>query len=283
MQAYGNVMTLLGGSVGFFVMDRAGPVYTQAFGVLLLFSMIIPGFALPRKLSNTPAVSASTSSESIQSRFRDVMQSTLATLRIVFGRSLQLTLLLTGLVFTTLGAYEATFRLQYATKRFHWSWAQASLLASVTAASNLAMLVAVLPLLGWLMLRRDFSALAKDLWFARGSVAVQVLGSFATALAPTGGAYVAAIAFYECNKGYMSSMASIIVSVARKAGIAQEATMFACVSLAGAVGQILAGPVMAEAFQVGLRWGREWYGLPFVAAGTLQFLTLCILVYVKQK
>ncbi|KAM3506931.1 hypothetical protein MY11210_007362 [Beauveria gryllotalpidicola] len=50
-----------------------------------------------------------------------------------------------------------------------------------------------------------------------------------------------------------------------------------------ATGAILAGPVMASAFRVGLQWGQPWYGLPFLAAGLLQLFTLLILIYVRQK
>ncbi|KAM3435657.1 hypothetical protein NHJ13734_005464, partial [Beauveria thailandica] len=107
--------------------------------------------------------------------------------------------------------------------------------------------------------------------------------SFLTALAPIGPAFIAAITLYKCNRGYMPSMVSVIVSVAKRAGIAQQTTVYACVSTMSATGAMLAGPVVASAFQVGLQWGQSWYGLPFLAAGLLQLFTLLILIYVRQK
>ncbi|KGQ08184.1 hypothetical protein BBAD15_g6490 [Beauveria bassiana D1-5] len=289
MQAYSTFIGFFTGPAVYFIMSRGGPVAAQGVGVLLLGLMMIPGFAMPRKLPNTPLVaspssSSSSTSTSIKARAVDVLANTASTLRLVFGHSLPLTLLLSGVVFTTLGAYETTFRLQYATKRFGWTWAEAGLLSSVVSVANLATLVVVLPALSWVMLRREtVSALQKDLWLARGSGCVQVLGSFLTALAPTGPAFVAAIALYECNRGYMPSMVSVIVSVAERAGTAQQTTVYACVSTMSATGAMLAGPVMASAFRIGLQWGQSWYGLPFVAAGLLQLFTLLILIYVRQK
>ncbi|KAM3441646.1 hypothetical protein MY4824_001424 [Beauveria thailandica] len=293
MQAYSTFIGFFTGPAVYFIMSRGGPVAAQGVGVLLLGLMMIPGFAMPRKLPNTPLVTTSPFSSSttttttiatIKARAVDVLASAASTLRLVFGYNLPLTLLLGGVVFTTLGAYETTFRLQYATKRFGWTWAEAGLLSSVVSVANLATLVVVLPALSWLMLRRDgVSALQKDLWLARGSGCVQVLGSFLTALAPTGPAFVAAIALYECNRGYMPSMVSVIVSVAERAGIAQQTTVYACVSTMSATGAMLAGPVVASAFRVGLQWGQSWYGLPFLAAGLLQLFTLLILIYVRQK
>ncbi|OAA40485.1 Major facilitator superfamily transporter [Beauveria brongniartii RCEF 3172] len=294
MQAYSTFIGFFTGPAVYFIMSRGGPVAAQGVGVLLVGLMMIPGFAMPRKLPNTPLVATSPCSSSttttttittLKARAVDVLSSAASTLRLVFGHSLPLTLLLGGVVFTTLGAYETTFRLQYATKRFGWTWAEAGLLSSVVSVANLATLVVVLPALSWLMLRRDggMSALQKDLWLARGSGCVQVLGSFLTALAPTGPAFVAAIALYECNRGYMPSMVSVIVSVAERAGIAQQTTVYACVSTMSATGAMLAGPVMASAFRVGLQWGQSWYGLPFLAAGLLQLFTLLILIYVRQK
>lgn len=133
------------------------------------------------------------------------------------------------------------------------------------------------------MLRYNFTTLRKDLWLARFSAAMQVLGSFSTALAPTGAAYTAAIALYELCKGYQASMASTLVSVAKEAGIVEQTSVYACFSTMQSLGHVLAGPIMATAFRVGLRWGQAWYGLPFLAAGLLQLFTFCILFYVRQK
>ncbi|OAA72852.1 Major facilitator superfamily transporter [Akanthomyces lecanii RCEF 1005] len=287
LQAFSVSIAFFTGPAVYFIMSRAGPVGAQVTGVVLIGLMTIPGFAMPRKLRNTPLVAdapPSAQQSSVMARVADVFRSAAATLRLVFGHNLPLTLLLGGVVFTQLGAYEITFRLQYATKRFGWTWAEAGLLSSVAAAANLAVLVLVLPGASYLLLLRyRFTALRKDLWLARASGCVQVLGSFLTALAPTGPAFVAAIALYECNRGYTPAVVSVIVSVAERAGIAQHSTVYACISTMSAMGSMLAGPVMASAFRVGLRWGQSWYGLPFLAAGLLQLCTLFILLYVRQK
>ncbi|KAJ3494687.1 hypothetical protein NLG97_g3923 [Lecanicillium saksenae] len=283
LQAYGTCMAFLTGPVGYFLVSRGGPVWAQVAGVAIIASMIIPGFALPRKLSNTPLVAEESEHLSIKARVTDLVNTTTSTLRLIFVHNLRLTLLLIGVMFTTLGAYEVTFRLQYATKRFGWTWAKANLLSSVVAISNLTVLSIVLPAASYLMLKYKFSTLKKDLWLARGSGCIQVIGSFLTALAPSGPTFVASVALYECNKGYMPSVVSLIASVAKLAGVEQQTTIYACVSTMVAFGAMLSGPVMASAFRIGLRWGESWYGLPFVAAGVLQLLTLFILLYVRHK
>lgn len=125
MQAYGNAIAFATGPVTYFVMSRAGPVWVQFTGAALIGLMAIPGFLLPHKLPNTPAVADSdTIRFNVRERVTEVFNTTVATLRRVFGHNLQLSLLLSGVMFTTLGTYETTFRLQYATKRFGWTWAQ---------------------------------------------------------------------------------------------------------------------------------------------------------------
>jgi hypothetical protein len=48
-------------------------------------------------------------------------------------------------------------------------------------------------------------------------------------------------------------------------------------------GQLIAGPLLAAFFTIGLRWGGAWLGLPFVFAGFLQILAGLIVFSVKDR
>jgi MFS family permease len=108
-----------------------------------------------------------------------------------------------------------------------------------------------------------------------------VLGSVACAAAPNGTAFTVAVAIYEFSKGYPPAIASVIASVAEKAGIVQHSAVYATVATAEGIGAIISGPVIAGAFNVGLQWGGAWYGLPFWICSLLYLVAAVIIFNVR--
>lgn len=188
-------------------------------------------------------------------------------------------LLLVGLVFSTFGATEADVRVQYATKKYHWTWAQAGLINTARSAVSLPMVLVVLPAIAlFLQKRMRLVPVVKDLYIARGSAIIMVTASVLQGLAPTGATFVGAVAFYELSRGYLPALLSVLAALA---AAEHESMVYVCVTMMQALGMILAGPLLGQVQAVGFRMGRSWYGLPFVMCGCLQAVSMVFAYIVK--
>lgn len=158
---------------------------------------------------------------------------------------------------------------------------QAGLLNSAKAASNFAGVAVILPALSHFLLKRNsFSAVRKDMWLLRVSIIAQVIGSALSAVAPTGRSFVAAVSIFELSNGYLPATLSVIATLVDDR---HQSLVYVTSSIMQAIGSIVAGPLLAEAFNLGIRWGRAWYGLPFAFAGLLQFVAAVIVFTSRRK
>lgn len=158
---------------------------------------------------------------------------------------------------------------------------QAGLLNSAKAASNFAGVAVILPALSNFLLKRNsFSAVRKDMWLLRVSIIAQIVGSVSSAVAPTGKSFVAAVSIFELSKGYLPAALSVIATLVDDR---HQSLVYVTSSIMQAIGSIVAGPLLAEAFNLRIRWGRSWYGLPFAFAGLLQLIAALIVFTSRQK
>ncbi|KFG83653.1 hypothetical protein MANI_015986 [Metarhizium anisopliae] len=186
------------------------------------------------------------------------------------------TLLLVGVAFGTLGQDVIILLQQYMTKRFGLSWARASLLLSIKGVAALAVTTTILPLTSQLLLRKlSLSPVHKDVWMARASAMFLLLGAFCLGLAPTLETFLSSLVIFTVGIGYNLILRSLIASYAKddKTGL-----MFTAISVSEGLGGLIAGPIMAMLFRVGLNLGRAWIGLPFLFAGLL-FSTSTLIVF----
>ncbi|KAL8323842.1 hypothetical protein RB597_008852 [Gaeumannomyces tritici] len=106
----------------------------------------------------------------------------------VLGNS-RLAVLMVPLALFLLGRLAQESLLQYATKRYGLTWADATMLMTARSLANLVLFVTVFPALGRLCLGRlRMSPLRKDLSLARVAGAVGTLGALLVAVSPTPGA-----------------------------------------------------------------------------------------------
>lgn len=84
--------------------------------------------------------------------------------------------LMMPLIFETVEKYIEELLMQYATKRYGWSWSKASYVLTLKSASYIIMLTVLLPAISSFCLSTlGMSPLKKDLWLARCSGAVLIL------------------------------------------------------------------------------------------------------------
>ncbi|KAH8682567.1 major facilitator superfamily domain-containing protein [Xylariales sp. PMI_506] len=197
--------------------------------------------------------------------------------RYFFVENKRLGLLLVSLIFTTFGNYASILLLQYTTKRFGWTWAQAGLLSSVTAFVNLVLLAVVLPVVSQLLITR-FSPVVKDALLARAGMVVLLTGTFGIGFSNTSPLLITSLMIQSLGYGYDSSLRSLLVVLAGENNIAM---LFTAMSVVQNIGLLVAGPLLAWVFRVGLRWGGAWTGLPYFATGCLLSCAACIIFGVR--
>ncbi|ATY61235.1 MFS transporter [Cordyceps militaris] len=220
---------------------------------------------LPKVISNLPKVIASY---------------TIAARNLV-SRNTYSVLLLMGIVFSTLGQDVLILLLQYMTKRFSMSWADAALLLTMKSAVALGMTTIVLPLTSQLLLTKlSLSYTRKDLWMARVSASLLVLGALCLALAFTIRTFMLSLIIFTLGAGCNLVLRSLITSYAAedRAGL-----IYTAISVSEGLGALVAGPVMASLFRLGLSWGGTWLGLPFLFAALLSSITSLILFLIPAK
>lgn len=115
--------------------------------------------------------------------------------------------------------------------------------------------------------------MVRDLWTARLCILLYMIGAFVIASSNHVATMVTGLILYAFFTPYWATLNSILT---RLSGQDKRALMFACVGLLANVGNFMAGPILAESYNVGLRWGGEWVGLPFYIVGGLLSLVVII-------
>lgn len=178
-------------------------------------------------------------------------------------------------IFVVLGKFVQELLLQYTTKRYNWSWSDATFILTIRHAASLATLLGVLPAASWFCLNRlGMQAVYKDLWLARASAALGAVGCLLVAAATNG--YMLAFAFLWMSLGAgISSLTRSLLNV-----LVEEhhvGTLNALISFMEMTGSLVAGPLLAESLSVGMEWGGPWIGLPFMVAGGFMGVATVIL------
>lgn len=291
-----------------------GPVLTECIGAAAIGIAGFITFALPRDIG---MVTSSDSNEleepgdsskktSIFLRAFVHLEQILEVLRQLLRQNDFVGILLFSLIFTTIGEMEGNIRRQYAAKRYDWSWStvssrtldvtkvalrnlttnyvQVALINSTTMiVSTFVMLVAI-PVATRFLLKRT-TALGKDIWIARVGIMTLVVGAFGVGAATTGPLFIAALSLYRAEICYTPALMAIIATMTGIDGENEKHASFVymCISFVTCVGTVISGPLLAEAFRLGLRWGGGWLGLPFFLCSVLQIFVAMILFVVRDK
>lgn len=181
---------------------------------------------------------------------------------------------------SALGRQSTSFLLQYLRHRFDWSYEKASILITVRAAMNLALLLVGLPVLNKILVARGMSAAGKDLLIARCSVFFYAAGSLVLAVAPAAALAVLGIVVFALGSGFAPAARSLATSFchADEAGL-----LYSALALTQSVGGLVAGPLLALSFRWALSLGPGWTGIPFVAVAGLYACGLLAVSLIRLK
>jgi hypothetical protein len=177
------------------------------------------------------------------------------------------TFLLLSLVFVVLGKFVLDLILQYATARYGWSWDKAAILVTIRSFSTLLLLGAILPGISWMCVNKfKMTSMGKDLWLARISGIIQILGALLVAFSVNGSMLMGSLVVFAAGGG----LSAVVRSLAN--ALVEEHHIGICNSLVGfldMVGIMVAGPILAKALKVGFEWRGAWMGLPFMVSAFL--------------
>jgi len=190
----------------------------------------------------------------------------------------RLAFLLLPVMFVVLGKFVQEMLLQYATKRYGWSWSRATLLLTIRGATSLVTLLVLLPFASWFCLSRlAMSGVSKDIQLARLSAAISVAGCLIIAVAANGYVVAGGIIVLSLGAGVSGLIRSLLNS------LVEEHHMGIVNSLVGfmeMLGIMVAGPLLAQSLSTGMRLGGAWIGLPFlVSAVFMAFVTIILCIF----
>lgn len=183
--------------------------------------------------------------------------------------------LMLSLTFVVLGRFVGELLLQYATARYHWSWSVASMVLTIRNAGSLVTLLAALPVASWFCIQRlGMAGVAKDLWLARWSGVIQIVGSLTLAAAVNGALFSVGLVWYALASGMVPLIRSLLNTLVEEHHVG---TVNSLIGFMEMVGMIVAGPLLSKSFSVGLNLGGAWIGLPFFTSGLLFVLSTAML------
>jgi len=268
----------LGPPLGSVLMDR--DLWTALGVSMLLLSLAIPlAVALPETLTKPRTNSTSTSSSSrcgllidqpLEAMPISKITSHLPSLGFLLCDHRILFVLFASISFI-FGQACANLVLQYSSRRFGWSLSKAAYLSSVRAAIMIVALLGLLPLLShYLLKRRNYTARNKDALILRMSYIVVTVGLFVEGLAPNVPLFIMGCCTATVGMGASALIRSFLSTLVKQDEVGR---LFAVMSLIWTAAMLVASPVVAKLFAVGVSNGGTWIGLPFLFSGLLFAVT----------
>ncbi|EFQ99582.1 hypothetical protein MGYG_02594 [Nannizzia gypsea CBS 118893] len=172
----------------------------------------------------------------------------------------------TSFLVTSLGRNMLEFLIQYTSKRFGWTLAEANYLISFRAAVNLVLFLVILPVLTRFLTNRGMQPTQMDLWIARVSSIFSIIGSLMMGLSPSPGLLILSLLLFTFSFGFHPAIKSYAASLVSPNDVATLYASFAVISI---IGELAASPLIAATFSMGLNIGGMAIGLPFFVAAVL--------------
>ncbi|KAI9368149.1 hypothetical protein BJX61DRAFT_537483 [Aspergillus egyptiacus] len=187
-------------------------------------------------------------------------------------RDVNILLVMASFFVCQLGRMISGITLQYAAAKFRWKFDKASLLVSLRAGVNLFVLVAVIPTLSHILVKRlNLNGVVKDKQITQMNALCLVLGSFLMFLAAAPETLVLGQTIFAFGFAFSVTARSFLAGMVDPAHIGAVFTGATTMLYAGLM---IGGPMLAKMFQWGLQLGGIWVGLPFLLAALLFTLAL---------
>ncbi|KAF8537766.1 major facilitator superfamily domain-containing protein [Trichophaea hybrida] len=194
-------------------------------------------------------------------------------------QDINVTLLVAIFLVITIGRQTTMLLLQYVSKRYDWSLAKSSLLLSLRAGFNLALMLAGLPVLTSLIITKwKMSTTERDLYISRTSACLVTLGFLGIAIAPNPSLMIIALIVDTLGSGFGASTRSLATTMVHPSNIGK---LYTSIAVFDTLGALVGGPSMSLAFQWGIKLGGGWIGLPFLVLAILSTVVTVVVFMVR--
>ncbi|THW17623.1 MFS general substrate transporter [Aureobasidium pullulans] len=174
----------------------------------------------------------------------------------------------------------SAFAMRYVSKRFSWPLSRFGYFMSVRALVGILVYLLILPRLSsFIQHKFALTSLCRDLTLARMTGTVLVAGLFLAA-GPTLGCVLAGLLLVTIGSSSTTICRSIAAHFVDERHVA---SMYTFLNLLNTAGAILASPLLASTFVLGMKWGRDWQGLPYLCLGFLGTISTTALFLIRQS
>ena len=135
---------------------------------------------------------------------------------------------------------------------------------SLRGAFNLPTYLALMPALSWVAGKYfDLHGKFRDHRFSQTTGIISVVGFAAMGLAPAPILLIAGLAIQSLGSAFLVTNRSLATALVLPDHVG---TLYAAATLFQSLGTVIAGPLFAYLFKLGMHLGETWMGLPFLQA-----------------
>ncbi|EEH19456.1 hypothetical protein PABG_01775 [Paracoccidioides brasiliensis Pb03] len=165
--------------------------------------------------------------------------------------------------------------IQYISKRYHWTLANANFLNSFKYILTVFLFLVVLPLSSWYLTScRRMHFRQKDLTMSKASVILLLIGTFIMGISPSISLFITGLVVQTLGIGFVFIIRSLATTMVRRD---QTARLYTAIEMLQSIGVTIASPTVTMFFNWGLEMGDGWIGLPWVVASGLFGATAILL------
>lgn len=122
-----------------------------------------------------------------------------------------------------------------------------------------------------------------DLWLMRGSLLITAVGFLAIAVASQPPILIFGLLVFNLGTGSAAAMRSVALHVVGGQSSPDVGKLMSLVAVSENIGVMFAGPLLNEAFKIGMDLGSAWLGLPFFGVFVLYVLATIVTFIISVK
>lgn len=176
-----------------------------------------------------------------------------------------------------------TLLLQYFSKRYDLTFSTATLILTIRAGLNFAIMFVGLPYATKVVTRRwQLCGQRKDLYLSRASMALNMLGYFMLGASPTIATTIMSLVVLSGGMGAAMFVRSFLTSLVPAHHVAR---LYSLIGMVDTVGAMLGSPLLFALFKRGMSLGGLGIGLPFyfLSLASLTVLVLLCVVGMRKR
>ncbi|KAI4727157.1 MFS general substrate transporter [Aureobasidium sp. EXF-10728] len=165
--------------------------------------------------------------------------------------------------------------LQYASSRYNMTFASVTLLLTVRAGVTIFMFLCMQSVIYRLLANAGMSGQKRDLFLARGSAALMLIGWTAIGFSPNAIFFTGSLMVATIGGGFPVYLRSFLTGLVEPNRVAE---LYTIIGVVDTLGLMVGGPLLAWLFERGMQLGGTLIGLPFVVLGLVYAVVMSFLL-----